>query len=81
MWKLADHQYVYIVLAPEYAGHAILMQMVESLESTIEAIAQRGLEAGIREYSPNEICKVTYLDPDGNRLSFGGTTNIKQTDA
>lgn len=81
VWKLAEHQYVYIVQTPKNAGHAILMQMVDSLDSRIEAISERGLKAANRDYFPNEICKVTYCDPDGNEISFGGTSSIAKGDA
>lgn len=72
VWPLAEHQYIYIVESPEHAGHAIVMHMVDDLESLIASITERGIELERREYFPNDVCKVTYRDADGNLVSFGG---------
>ena len=74
VWQLADHQYIYIVESPEHAGHAIVMHMVDDLESLIASITERGLEFERQEYFPNDVCKVTYRDVDGNQVSFGGVS-------
>ena len=38
VWKLAEHQYVYIVENAEHSGHAILMHMVDDLDTRISEI-------------------------------------------
>lgn len=81
VWRLAEHQYVYIVQSSEHAGHAIVMHMVDDLESRITAISDRGLELDREEHFPNDICKVTYSDADGNEMAFGGIRPKAQTDA
>ncbi|MBU2864681.1 VOC family protein [Reinekea forsetii] len=75
VWKLAEHQYIYIVQMPEHAGHAILMHMVDDLDIFISEITKRGINYSQREYFPNDVCKITYTDPDGNQVSFGGIEN------
>jgi len=72
VWKLADHRYLYIVEAPEHAGHARLTVFVEGLEAVLSAIGGRGLSATESETYENGVRKITYRDPDGNEVSFGG---------
>ena len=80
VWQLAEHQYIYIVQMPERAGHAIVMQMVDDLNAQISGISTRGLKYSQREYFANDVCKVTYNDPDGNQISFGGVESVSPTD-
>jgi hypothetical protein len=80
VWKLAEHQYIYIVQIAEQAGHAILMQMVDDLDKHISEITKRGIEHSQCEYFPNEMCKITYHDPDGNKISFGGIRCVSPKD-
>lgn len=80
VWKLAEHQYIYIVQIPERAGQAILMQMVDDLDAHILGITNRGLKYSNQEYFSNEMCKVTYSDPDGNQISFDGLKSAPSKD-
>ena len=72
VWELAEHRLVYIVQRPEHAGHAMHTIMVDDLDSQVAGIAQRGLEPTQRETYPNGVRKITYVDPDGNEIGFGG---------
>lgn len=72
VWELAEHRYVYIVQKPERAGHAIHLFFVNELDSIIEGVAKRGLEPAKQEAYENGVRKITYNDPDGNEISFGG---------
>lgn len=72
VWELAEHQYIYIVQKPEHAGHGMLTYMVDNLKLLTEEISGRGLNPDKLENYPNGICKITYRDPDGNELGFGG---------
>ena len=75
VWELAPHRYVYIVEEPEHAGHSVSMLMVGDLgdlDARLSAIAERGLEPASEETYEGGVRKVTYVDPDGNRLAFGG---------
>jgi predicted enzyme related to lactoylglutathione lyase len=72
VWELAEHRYVYIKVLPEHAGHAFNLVFVSDLDSFIAQIAERGLIPAMRETLPNGVRKVTYKDPDGNKIGFGG---------
>ena len=72
VWELAAHRYVYIELLPEHAGHARHTVFVDDLDVRVEAMAARGLEPAERETYENGVRKVTYRDPDGNEIGFGG---------
>ncbi|MFI5079465.1 MAG: VOC family protein [Streptosporangiales bacterium] len=72
VWELAEHRLVYIVQRPEHAGHAMHTLIVDDLDSQVNGIAQRGLEPAQRETYPNGVRKITYVDPDGNEIGFGG---------
>jgi hypothetical protein len=72
VWELGEHQYIYIEVVPEHAGHAQHTLFVEDFEGTLRAIADRGLEPANRETYDNGVRHATYHDPDGNEISYGG---------
>jgi hypothetical protein len=72
VWELGEHQFIYIEVAPEHAGHAQHTLFVEDFEGTLGAIADRGLEPAVRETYDNGVRHATYYDPDGNEVSYGG---------
>jgi catechol 2,3-dioxygenase-like lactoylglutathione lyase family enzyme len=72
VWQLAEHRYVFIELRPDDAGHAMHTLFVDDLDSRVEGIAGRGIEPAQRETYDNGVRKVTYRDPDGNEIGFGG---------
>jgi hypothetical protein len=72
VWELAEHRYVYIVQQPEHAGHARHTLFVDALDTLVAAIAARGLDPAKRETYENGVRKITYRDPDGNEIGFGG---------
>ena len=71
VWTLAEDRSVYIVedAAP---GGAVITLFVDDLDAVVEQIASRGLEPAGRETYSNGVRKVTYRDPDGNEIGFGG---------
>jgi hypothetical protein len=71
VWTLADQRHVYIVEHPE-AGHSVVTLFVDDLDAEVEAIAARGLAPAERETYANGVRKITYRDPDGNEVGFGG---------
>lgn len=73
VWELAEHRYVYIEEQPDGAGHAQHAVFVDDLDAVVDAISARGLEPAEREAYDNGVRKVTYRDPDGNELGFGGS--------
>jgi hypothetical protein len=72
VWELAQHRFVSIVQQPERAGHALLTVFVDDLDPRVAQIASRGLEPAKRETYDNGVRKITYRDPDGNEIGFGG---------
>ncbi len=72
VWEIAEHRYLYIELRPEHAGHAMTTVFVDDLDARVRAIAGRGIEPAEQETYSNGVRKVTYRDPDGNELGFGG---------
>lgn len=75
VWEVGEHQYVYILVRPADAGHGLLTLFVDDLDDLddrMSAIASRGLEPTQRETYDNGVRKVTFHDPDGNEIGFGG---------
>jgi len=72
VWELADHRSVFIEMRPEHAGHAMHTIIVDDLDALIREIADRGIEPTEQETYSNGVRKVTYRDPDGNEIGFGG---------
>jgi catechol 2,3-dioxygenase-like lactoylglutathione lyase family enzyme len=72
VWELAEHRSVFIEERPEHAGHAMHTIFVDDLNALMTEIAARGLDPTVRETYGNGVRKVTYHDPDGNEIGFGG---------
>lgn len=72
VWELAEHRYVYVVLEPEHAGHALVTAFLADLDAFLSAAAGRGLEPDHRELYDNGVRKAIFRDPDGNEIGFGG---------
>lgn len=72
VWDLAEHRYVYIVQQPDHAGHARHALFVADLDALVTQIAARGPDPVTRDTDANGVRKLTYCDPDGNEVGFGG---------
>ncbi|WBQ03213.1 VOC family protein [Kribbella sp. CA-293567] len=72
VWELAEHRYVFIEQAPERAGGALLTVFVSELDTVVDGVTERGIEPLKRETYENGVRKVTYRDPDGNEIGYGG---------
>jgi predicted enzyme related to lactoylglutathione lyase len=72
VWELAEHWSVFIVQQPDHAGHATHTVFADDLDALVAQIADRGIEPSKRETYSNGVRKVTYYDPDGNEIGFGG---------
>jgi predicted enzyme related to lactoylglutathione lyase len=72
VWEIAEHRSVYIEVRPDHAGHAMHTVIVDDLDARVGEIARRGIEPVERETYSNGVRKVTYRDPDGNEIGFGG---------
>jgi catechol 2,3-dioxygenase-like lactoylglutathione lyase family enzyme len=73
VWEVAEHRFVYIVERPEDAGHAICMVFVDDLDALIQGLADHGLVPVADESPADGVRKVTFRDPDGNEIAFGGS--------
>ena len=72
VWELAEHRYLYIEQRPGHAGHGKHTIFVDNLDAIIAQIADRGLEPAMKETYESGVRKITYRDPDGNEIGFGG---------
>ncbi len=72
VWELAEHRYLYIAELPGRAGHALQTLFVDDLDERVGSIRARGIEPASQETYGNGVRKVTYRDPDGNEIGFGG---------
>ena len=74
VWELAEHRYLYVVEQPERAGKGLHTVFVDNLDERVAGISARGLEPAAQETYDNGVRKITYRDPDGNEVGFGGGT-------
>lgn len=74
VWQMDAHLFVYFEVLPERAGGSLSMIMAEDIDKTVAEISARGLEPLRVEQYEEGMRKVVYQDPDGNELSFGGTS-------
>lgn len=72
VWEVAEHRFLYIEDDAPRAGHAHHTLFVEDLDALVAEIGSRGLEPTERETYSNGVRKITYSDPDGNEIGFGG---------
>ena len=72
VWTLAEGGHVYIVEDAEAAGFGVVTLFVDDLDGQVAQIAARGLRPAGTETYANGVRKVTYRDPDGNEIGFGG---------
>lgn len=79
VWELAEHRYVFIKHQPEQAGHSFNLFFLSNLDSFMAQVGERGLTPTSQETLPNGVRKITYNDPDGNVVGFGGAP-LRQAD-
>jgi catechol 2,3-dioxygenase-like lactoylglutathione lyase family enzyme len=72
VWEIAEHRFIYIVERPDHAGHAIHTLFVDDVDATAAEISGRGIDPDRRETYENGVQKLTYRDPDGNEIGYGG---------
>jgi hypothetical protein len=72
VWELAEHRFVYIEQRPAHAGSGKHTVFVDDLDERVAGIAGRGLKPALRETYENGVRKITYRDPDGNEIGYGG---------
>lgn len=72
VWEIAEHRYVFFEVLPARAGHSQCTLFVDDLDGWVDPIVARGIEPVVRETYDNGVRHVTFRDPDGNEISFGG---------
>lgn len=72
VWELAPDRSVYVELRPDDAGRSLVTLFVDDLDARVDAAVARGVEPTTRETYANGVRKVTFHDPDGNEVGFGG---------
>jgi catechol 2,3-dioxygenase-like lactoylglutathione lyase family enzyme len=72
VWELDEHRFVYVEQLPDRAGHALVTVFVDDLDRRLAEIADRGIEPEQSETYENGVRKMTFRDPDGNEIGFGG---------
>lgn len=72
VWEIAELRSVYILHAPDHAGHAMNTLFVDDLDTRLAGIASRGLAPTRVETYENDVRKAVFHDPDGNELGLGG---------
>lgn len=72
VWELAENRYLYIEVRSADAGYAKHTIFVDDLDAVVAQIAGRGMEPAESETYDNGVRKITYRDPDGNEIGFGG---------
>lgn len=72
VWEIAEHRYLYIVVRPEHAGHAVHTIFAADFDTRMARIGGRSLEPAEFETYDNGVRKATFRDPDGNEIGFGG---------
>ena len=72
VWELAENRSIAVEEQPEDAGHSAVTIIVDDLDAVVDAIVARGIEPTTRETYDNGVRKVTFHDPDGNEIGFGG---------
>ena len=72
VWSVVEHGWLYIEVRPAHAGTAKHTVFVEDLDDRVAQIAARGIRPADEETYGNGVRKITYRDPDGNEIGFGG---------
>ncbi len=74
VWEVAEQRHVYVEVPDDdrSPGHGTVTLFVDDLDERVAAIGSRGLQPALQETFDNGVRKVTYTDPDGNRLGLGG---------
>jgi predicted enzyme related to lactoylglutathione lyase len=72
VWELAENRSIAVEEQPERAGHSAVTIFVDDLDDRVDAIVARGIEPTTRETYGSGVRKVTFHDPDGNEIGFGG---------
>ena len=70
MWRLAEAAWLYVVVDPERAGHALVALSVGDLNATLAELDARGIRPNSLEDVGDAGRKATVLDLDGNSVAL-----------
>jgi predicted enzyme related to lactoylglutathione lyase len=70
MWRFADAAWLYVVGDEQRAGHALVTLSVADLDKAVENMADREITGGPIELVGNAGRKASFVDVDGNTISF-----------
>jgi predicted enzyme related to lactoylglutathione lyase len=70
MWQVADAAWLYVVVDPPRAGHALAAVSVPDLDAALAELASRGIQPSVLEQPGPAARKATVLDPDGNSVAL-----------
>lgn len=73
VFELAEHRYLYVLLDPEHAGHALVTVFLDDLDAFLASAESRGLTPSVVEEYENGVRKAIFRDDDGNEIGFGGS--------
>jgi len=76
VWQVGEHAYVYVDAAldgraPGQGEVTLFLDEGTDLDERVTAMSGRGIAVSLRETYDNGVRKVTFTDPDGNRLGLG----------
>jgi catechol 2,3-dioxygenase-like lactoylglutathione lyase family enzyme len=70
MWRVNESAWLYAVVDPARAGHALAALSVADLDAALAELASRGLRASKLEEHEGGARKAILLDPDGNTAAL-----------
>ena len=74
VWEVGPERYVYLdaALDGRTPGQGEVTLFLDGgLDDRVAAVSEHGIEPTLRETYDNGVRKVTFTDPDGNRLGLG----------
>lgn len=75
VWTLDGFRHLYLLRDPARAGHGLVTVFLTepgALDDRVAGIVGRGIEPARRETYDHGVRKVTFHDPDGSEIAFGG---------
>jgi catechol 2,3-dioxygenase-like lactoylglutathione lyase family enzyme len=69
-WYLAPGGWLQVFQSPEHAGSTLLNLVVDDLDASLAALADRGIETGPVQPGAESVRFAAAHDPDGNRVTL-----------
>ena len=81
MWRVNESAWLYTVVDPARAGHALAAFSVTDLDAALAELEGRGLQPSKLEEHEGGARKATFLDPDGNTAALIAVPSGSQENA